>query len=166
MEAADRMVKAAEVEILTSAVICPGKYIVLVFGETAAVESSVGAGIETGGSMVVDDFIIPNVHRSVVAALTNTSSELEADALGMIETLSVASLITAADVAAKAADVAIAEIRLATGIGGKAFVMLTGDVASVRHAVESGCRSAGEKGMLVNSIVIPSPAKKLLKAIF
>lgn len=83
----------------------------------------------------------------------------------MIETLSVASLITAADTAAKAADVTIIEIRLATGIGGKAFVTLSGDVASVKCAVEAGCKAVGEKGMLVNSVVIPSPAKKLLRAI-
>ena len=48
VEAADAMVKTAEVEILSSTVICPGKYIVLVFGDTSAVKSSVEAGISAG----------------------------------------------------------------------------------------------------------------------
>lgn len=165
VEAADAMVKTADVEIFISSPICPGKYIVLVYGSTAAVESSVKAGINIGGNMVVDEFILANVHSSVFPAITNTVSEFEVKALGMIETFSVASLIIAADAAAKAADVSLIEIRLAVGIGGKAFVTLTGDVAAVKCAVEAGCTIAAEKGLLVNSVVIPSPSKKLIERI-
>lgn len=165
IEAADVMVKAADVEILSSNTICPGKYIVMVCGSTSAIESSIEAGINTGGEMVVDSFILSNVHKSVLSAITNTSSDYEMGALGIIETFSVASLITAADAAVKAADVNLMEIRLATGIGGKAFVTMTGDVAAVKCAVEAGCGIAGDKGLLVNSVVIPAPSEKLLRAI-
>jgi len=43
----------------------------------------------------------------------------------------VATLLQAADAAAKRAPVQLLEIRLAMALGGKAFVIMTGDVASV-----------------------------------
>ncbi len=51
---------------------------------------------------------------------------------------SVASLTEAADAAVKTARVSLIEIRLAMALGGKAFATLTGDVAAVRSAVDSG----------------------------
>jgi len=77
--------------------------------------------------------------------------------LGIIECFSVASLIVAADTAAKAAGVELIEVRTAMGIGGKSFVTMTGDVSSVKAAVEAGVATLSEKGMLVEMAIIPSP---------
>ncbi len=75
---------------------------------------------------------------------------------------SVASLIEGADAAAKSANVKLIEVRLAMALGGKAFVTLTGNVAAVRSAVESGAQVIAKKGLLVNKVVIPQPRKELL----
>src|SRR5207244_7839300 len=83
-------------------------------------------------------------------------------ALGIVESFSVASLIEAADAAVKAANVQLIEIRLAMALGGKAFVTLTGNVASVQSAVDAGAQVVGQKGMLVNKVVIPGPRPELL----
>ena len=47
-------------------------------------------------------------------------------------------------------------------LGGKAFVTLTGEVAAVQSAVDSGANVIAEKGLLVNKVVIPQPRKELL----
>ena len=84
------------------------------------------------------------------------------EALGIIESFSVASLIEGADAAVKAANVRLIEIRLAMALGGKAFCTLTGEVAAVTSAVESGAAIISQKGLLVNKVVIPHPRKELL----
>jgi microcompartment protein CcmL/EutN len=165
IQVADTMLKTADVEILVATPVCPGKYFVIVHGDVAAVESSVVAGVRIGKEYVVDEFILPNVHPSVYPAITATVEVTEIHALGILEGFSIASMIVSADSALKAADVEAIELRLGTGIGGKSFFTMTGDVAAVNAAVESGARKAIEKGFLVEKVVIPSPSKKLLKSL-
>lgn len=164
-EVADIMLKTAEVELLLSRTICSGKYMVLVGGDVAAVRSSVSAGEVVGNGSVIDTFVIPNVHPSVFPAVAGTSKVDVLEALGIIESFSVASLIEAADAAAKAAKVQLIEIRLAMALGGKAFVTLTGEVAAVQAAVDAGAAILTEKGLLVNRVVIPAPRKELISEI-
>lgn len=157
IEAADAMLKAAQVELLEAKPVCPGKYIVMVSGDVAAVQSSVDAGKSIGASAAIDDFILPNVHPFVIKAISSASEVSEIKALGIIETFSIATLIIAADTAAKAGQVDLIEIRVGMGIGGKSFVTLTGDVSSVNSSVEAGVVLASARGMLIEKVVIPSP---------
>lgn len=161
IEAADAMLKSAQVELLEAKPVCPGKYIVMISGDVAAVQSSVDAGKSIGASAVIDDFILPNVHPNVIRAISSASEVSEIKALGIIETFSIASLIVAADTAAKAGQVDLIEIRIGMGIGGKSFVTLTGDVSSVTSSVEAGVVIASERGMLIEKVVIPSPHNNL-----
>jgi microcompartment protein CcmL/EutN len=162
-EACDAMLKTADVELVLARSVCSGKYVVLVRGDVAAVESSVKAGARAAGFAVIDTFVIPNVHESVFPAISGTTKVEELEALGVLESFSVASLIEAADAAAKAAQVQLIEVRLAMALGGKAFVTLTGNVAAVQSAVEAGAQVLSRKGLLVNKVVIPSPHPELLK---
>ncbi len=157
MHTADEMVKAAGVKLVLARPTCPGRYLILVTGDTGAVTSSVEAGRAVGGEMVVDGFIIPNVHQDVIPALSSTGLSPRIDALGVIETCTTASCILAADAAAKAGQVHLLEIRFAAGLAGKAFVTMTGDVASVRSSVDAGVAGVGEAGPVLAHVVIPSP---------
>src|SRR5574340_746866 len=121
-QVSDAMLKAADVELVLARTICSGKYMVLVRGDVAAVDASVGAGLSTGNFSVIDSFVIPNVHESVFPAISGTNKVDNLEALGVIESFSVASLIEAADAAVKAANVQLIELRLAMALGGKAFV--------------------------------------------
>lgn len=165
IEGADIMVKTADVTILVAKTICPGKYIVLVSGDVSGVQQSVNAGIDLGAETVVDSFVIPNVHPSILPAIGNANKLTDIKALGIIETYSVASLIEAADAAVKAGDVEPLLIHLAFGIGGKSYTVLTGEVASVKAAVEEGSALASEKGLLIRQVVIPRPAKQLIESL-
>lgn len=162
---ADAMVKAANVELVISRTICSGKYMNLVAGDVQAVKQSVAAGEDYGQEAVIDTFVIPNVHPDVFPAMSGSTQIVKLDALGIIESFSVASLVEGADAAAKAAEVKLIEIRLAMALGGKAFVTLTGAVGAVESAVEAGAEVVSRAGQLVNKVVIASPRKELLRDI-
>ena len=100
-QAGDAMLKAADVDILLSRSICSGKYIVMVGGDVAAVRASVDAGETSAPGMVIDTFVIPNVHKDVFPAISGINRVEMLEALGIIESFSVASLIEAADAAVK-----------------------------------------------------------------
>lgn len=160
--ACDAMLKAADVELVLARSICSGKYMVMVRGDVAAVESAVSAGISQGNFAIIDSFVIPNLHETVFPAISGSNKVEALDALGIVESFSVASLIEGADAAVKTANVDLIEIRLAMALGGKAFVTLTGDVAAVQSAVDSAAQVVGQKGMLVNKVVIAHPRPELL----
>jgi microcompartment protein CcmL/EutN len=161
-QVSDAMLKAAAVELVLARSICSGKYMVMVRGDVGAVQAAVGAGRSAGNFAVIDSFVIPNVHEAVFPAIAGNSKVEALEALGVIESFSVASLIEGADAAVKAANVELIEIRLAMALGGKAFVTMTGNVAAVQSAVDAGAAVVAEKGLLVNKVVIPSPRPELL----
>lgn len=154
---ADTMLKAGNVRLLLSRSICSGKYMVLIGGDTAAVESAVVAGAEAANGCLIDQFVISNVHPDVLVALGRTQPVQPEGALGILESFNVATLIQAADAAAKAANVTLLEVRLAMALGGKAFCTMTGDVAAVQASVAAGRQVIAEAGVLVNAIVISRP---------
>lgn len=165
IEVCDAMLKEAEVALIEAHPICPGKYMVLIGGGVDAVRTSINKGEEIGGINIVDTFIIPNVHPQVSPALKASTAVDHLDALGVVETFSVASAIYAADTAVKAADVNLLEIRLANGMGGKSFFTLTGIVGAVESAVGAGVEVIKNEGMLVNSVIIPSPHEKMSEVV-
>jgi microcompartment protein CcmL/EutN len=162
-EVCDAMLKTADVDLLLSRSICSGKYMVMIRGDVAAVESSVRSGSQAGHFSVIDTFVIPNVHDQIFPAIAGTNKIEAVEALGIIESFSVASLIEGADQAVKSANVRLIEIRLAMALGGKAFATLTGSVAAVRSAVEAGAAVIAAKGLLTNKVVIPNPRAELFK---
>ncbi len=161
-QVADAVLKRADVEIVVNRTICPGKYMVLISGDVDAVNASIETGIQVGAHSVVDHFIIPNVHPDVFPAISGVAHLPELKALGVIESFSVASVIEAADAAVKAANIQLINVHLAMAIGGKGFVVLTGEVGAVESAVEAGAAIIEKKGLLVEKVVIPSPRKEII----
>lgn len=161
-EIADTILKTAQVKIIVNRTICPGKYMVVIGGYVDAVNESIKAGVDVGAHTVVDHFIIPNVHPTVFPAISGVTHLPDLEALGVIESFSVASIIEAADAAVKAADVQLITIHLAMAIGGKGWVSMTGNVAAVQAAVEAGASIIGKKGLLVERVVIPRPRPEII----
>ncbi|MDB4476736.1 BMC domain-containing protein [Rhodopirellula sp.] len=84
------------------------------------------------------------------------------DAIGLIETKGLLPLVEATDAMAKAANVQIVK-RIDIG-GGLVTTVVSGDVGSVRAAVEAGASAASQVGELLGSHIIPRPAEGLEKA--
>lgn len=163
--AADLMIKTANIEILQATVICPGKYITLISGELSAISAAIDAAKVQFGDKLTDSFVLGNPHEDIFPAIYGGTNVENAKALGILETFSTPAIIVAADAAAKTSDVTLIELRIARGMGGKSYMLLTGDVAAVSAAIESARLKVGEDGLLLDSSVIPNPDKSLWASI-
>ena len=162
VEAADIVLKTAAVSLIFARSGCPGKYYLLFTGEVAAVQASIDAGRAVGGDHVVDSCVIHRVHPQVIKAINMSSMPEHMQAVGVMEFYSVTASVYGADAAVKAADVDLIDLRLGSGIAGKSFVILTGEVAAVYEAIKAGVNTPNAEGFVVSSVVIPSPHPELL----
>lgn len=88
---------------------------------------------------------------------------MEGQALGLIETKGLTAAIQAADAAVKAANVSVVGYeRIGHGL---ICIMLRGDVASVKSAVDAGAEAARNVGEVHAVLVIPRPHGDIEKVI-
>jgi len=104
--------------------------------------------------------VLHDVHPEVVAALRGRRVPGPVEALGVIETVSVAPLLAAADGGLKGAAVDLLEVNIADGLGGKAYLLFGGSVSDVEAAVSIGA-SRVDPSSLVASVVIPQLHQEL-----
>lgn len=82
-------------------------------------------------------------------------------ALGIIETVGLTSLIEAADAAIKSADVTmVGWDKIGSGL---VCAFFTGDVAAVKAGVDAGAEAAAQVGEVSSVLVIPRPHEDLGK---
>lgn len=134
--AADQMVKTSEVEVLEAQVVCPGKYIALISGDLSAVKAAIEAAEKSNPENLIGKFVLGNPDESIFPAIYGTSNIDNVGALGILETYDASSIIVAADIAAKTAIVQLIELRIAKGMCGKSYLLLTGEVAACEAAIE------------------------------
>ena len=164
IEVADAVLWQSEIEMLFATPVQPGKYVMLFTGGVQDLESAIARGAEVAGGDLVDRLLIQQVHEQIEFGLRR-QGQLNGtlDALGIVETTSVASAILSADAALKTATVDLLELRIANGLGGKSYYTLTGEVSDVRSAITSGARVAEERGLLAREVVIPRPHSDLVR---
>jgi len=162
VQAGDAMVKRAPVELTFAGTVHPGKYVVLVAGDVASVEEAFLAGRDVGSGALLDHIYLPAVHPHVIDTLRGTRRKAIGEALGVVETLTVASTVGAADRGIKGADVELLEIRLADRLGGKAYTIFSGTVANVEVAVEVAVSGLRNPDNLVAKVVIPQFHEEML----
>ena len=145
INAGDAMIKKAPIAVIKAGTVSRGKYLVLIGGSVASVEESFKEGLNIGSEVVIDKVFLPDVHPHVVDSILGTKRQISYEALGVIETASVAATIEASDAAIKGAKVNIIEIRLADALGGKGFVIVNGKVEDVEAAVGIGINKITNK---------------------
>ncbi len=163
--AADRMLKAADVNLLTACTTCPGKFLIVVGGQVGAVRNALRVGLEVGAEAVIDSMLIPNVHGDVFAAIANATDVETIKDLGFVETMAAPVAIEAADAAAKAAQVKLIEIRIGRGMGAKAFFSFTGEISDVNSALSSARAIVAARGLMVDAVAISRPHKQLMDSV-
>jgi microcompartment protein CcmL/EutN len=153
--AGDTMVKTAPIAAIYAGTVHPGRYLVMVSGDTASVEIARDVGLAVGG--IVDSVFLPDIHPEVTAAVVagGSGAVLRAEALGVVETSTVAAVIDAADAGVKAADVSVSSVRLADGLGGKGYVLFSGVVAEVEAAVDAAVERCEPHASLLRSDATP-----------
>ena len=159
----DAIAKKAPVQILTTNPVCPGKYIVIFAGDVADVEESLKAGLAAGSDMVINDLFIPNIHHDVIPAITGTTEIKNYDAIAIVEAFSVASCVIGADRAAKATPIKLVEMRLANGLGGKGFFVMTGTLADIEASAVTAKEYISAEGLLAGCEIIAAPHSDLIE---
>lgn len=163
--AVDVMVKTSDVDLIEAQTVCPGKYIAIISGDLSAVKAAVETAKIQHGAHLISSFVLGNPHESIFPAIYGATEIEHVAALGILETYDAASIIVAADEAAKTAIVDLIELRIARGMCGKSYMMLTGEVAAVQAAIEKARQVVGSDGMYLDSSVIAHPDEKIRKAI-
>ena len=165
VEVADAVLKEAKVEMLFATNVQDGKYVMLYTGSVRDVESSTARGAQVAGGDLVDKLVIQQIDEQVVPMLKRRGGTINGvlDAIGVVETTTIASSILSADLALKTATVDLIDFRIANGLGGKSFFVVTGEVSDVRSAVAAGARMAQERNQLLRDVVIPRPHPELVK---
>jgi microcompartment protein CcmL/EutN len=165
MITADAMVKRAPLELLRCGTVQPGRYLVLVGGDEAAVDEALIAGRETGGEELRDLVHLPNIHEAVFGSLRGIRRPIVLEALGIVETATVPAAISAADAALKGVEVTLIELRLADGLHGKGTILLGGDVTEVEAAVDLALAALTSSDQLVSNAVIARVAPEFIQEV-
>ncbi|MFQ5893647.1 MAG: BMC domain-containing protein, partial [Nitrospinota bacterium] len=149
----DAMMKVAAVTLLEAAPLCPGKYLIIVGGEVASVESAYETGLAVGETAVIDRLLLAKADWQIFPALVGEARRWvtfgPGDSLGVIETCSATSAILAADAACKAAEVRLYDCHIAQGLGGKGYLYFFGELNAVEASVEAGGGVIAPQGLLV-----------------
>ena len=162
--ATDVMLKTADVEVVQASPVCPGKYLATIAGELSSVRAAIDAAEAYNPAMLVDKFVLGNPHETVQPAISGALEVENKAAIGILETFTAASAVVAADTAAKTALIELVEIRLAKGMCGKSYIILTGSVSSVTAAIEKAKAGVGG-GMFLDCSVIAGPDQRLWDSI-
>jgi len=164
IEVADSILWESDIEMLFSEPVQPGKYVMLFTGSVDDLASAIDRGTSLAGGDLVDQLLLPQVHEQVELGLRRRGNiNGQIDALGVVETTTVAAAVQAADAALKQATVDLLELRIANGLGGKSYFTVTGEVSDVRASVTVGASIASERGMLARDVVIPRPHADLVR---
>lgn len=164
-ELADIMLKAAPVTLLRGAVVCAGRFLIIVEGDREAVHTAVRAAEDAAKAAelsLAGSYVISHVSPQVAGALRRQPATIYGSALGVIESRHAADSVIAADSAVKRAHVGLARMVLGQGVGGKSYFVITGAVEDVREATAAAVEQLGKN--LVRDVVIPQPDAAVMQA--
>ncbi len=159
---ADAVVKRAPVELALARPVSPGKFVVVITGEVAEIEEAMQAGGEVAGTLQIDRLFLPQAHPALLRCLNGGRRAAGLASLGIVETVSVAATLLAADAACKSSEVELAELRLADGLGGKAYFVVTSTLDLVEAAIAAAVRILAPN-LLVDSELIAAPHGDLIE---
>ena len=173
IEGADKMLKAANVELVAYENIGSTLVTIMIKGDVAAVKASVEAG--AAAATAIGTLTAQNVMPRPIKDIGEIVSVYDIDtkelpqmgkyrALGLIETFGIVFVLEAADAMCKAANVEL--IGFENVASGYISVMVRGDVGACKSAVDTGVKAVVDMGAEVySSIVIASPHQDLEKII-
>lgn len=165
IQVTDALLKKASVKMLFAYPVSSGKYLTCFYGTVDDVKSSVAIGKETAGAALLDSFLLPAIHPGIVPAIQEKSrlSPTMLQGLGILETVTCAACVVAADIALKTSKVRLLKIQLAKGIGGKAYFILEGEVGALQAAMSAGLRLLQKQGAgVIDHVIIPQATQELL----
>ncbi len=159
---ADKMLKSSNVDLIFSAVLCPGKYVAMVAGDISSVQEAERAVHSNDEAFILSSAVLTDVDPRVFSALTASNHFSELDTLGVLETMDTVSAVLASDKIVKSANIDLLEVRLARGMGGKGVIFFSGELANVEEGMENGKNAIAESGTLIAWSIIPNARPEII----
>jgi microcompartment protein CcmL/EutN len=166
VEMLDMMTKRAAVKIVDNRAICVGKFFVIISGDVADVSAAIDAVTENSGPELVGAKVIPSLADGVAEKINAQIDTTDIGAIGIVETKDINTGLYCANYIKKSSQVTILRISIQFGMGGKAVVLFTGDVASVNNGIEVAKEKAHDSEKIIAAVAIPSPSKELVSNLF
>ena len=152
----DLVLKKADVTVYKAGVTCPGKYYFIIYGDNEDVKSAFQE--VTGGAKFE---IISGVSNKIIEILEKRNKKELESSIGIIEFFTISESIKALDMILKSNTVETLKLILGSGIAGKSYFVITGDISSVTEAVNS----IDEKIRYREKSLINNPDKNIIKFI-
>ena len=162
LRALDVLVKEAPVEVLEANLVEPGKFLILFSGGVAEVDASHKVVETDYASAVVSSLKLPLVHSDIIDGLRGVENRNEIDTLGVVEGTDVATTLEACDRSLKDAQVTLCGIRVAIGLGGRAYYVVSGTQSDVDASVLAGRTVLEKNERLHRTEVIARPHDEML----
>ncbi len=163
IQVTDSLIKAADVSLVLSTTLCPGKYLTVVEGAMDALNTSCRVAENEGGRHLFSSVVVGGVDMKVIDAIGGRIRPLPLGAMGILESLQMAHLINSADIAVDAAEVDFIDFRLGRGCGVNSYYIITGQLSAVEEGVRQASEFLAEKGSMIASRVIPNPDPQVLR---
>ncbi len=158
LRALDALVKKAPVEVLEANLVEPGKFLILLAGGVAELEESYAEAIAVAAELVLDSMLLADAHPALLCGLRGERDVRSADAmdcLGVIEGRTVSGTLHAAARSLKDAHVSLAGLRVAGGLGGRAYYVVFGAQHDVEAATAVAAGVLGEGVHRIERIARP-----------
>ena len=152
----DVLVKRAQVTLVRTDPVTPGKILICFAGREEEVLESLMVAKEESQARLCDALLLPAAHRSLLEALDGKLDRAVQGAVGVLEFSTACATLLAADAALKCADVRPLALHLCRGIGGKGYFVFEGHQDAVEAALEAG-DSVVEPTLRVGNELIARP---------
>jgi len=162
LAALDAMVKQAPIEVLEANLVEPGKFLILYTGGVAEVGESHQRVMDGFQESVCSDMLLPMAHSGLVDGLRGVEHRGVEDAIGVVEGTDVASTLLSADGALKGADVELVGIRVAVGLGGRAYFLVAGAQHDVQASIDAAAGVLEPLGRLHRIELIARPHDEMV----
>ena len=162
LAAVDVMVKQAEIEVIEANLVEPGTFVVLTGGGVAEVEESHRRALDAFGPSVSSDLFLPMAHPALMNGLRGGERREALETIGIVEGTDIASTLQSADRALKNARVTLVGIRVAVGLGGRAYYLLAGPHHDVEAAIDAARAVLDSRGRLHRTECIARPHPEMI----
>ncbi len=134
----DVLVKRAQVTLVRTDPVTPGKMLIVFAGMEEEVAESLAAAKDEAADRLRDTLLLPSANHALLAAIDGASDATVQGAVGVLEFSTACATLLASDAALKCAEVRPLALHLCRGIGGKGYFVFEGSQDAVEAALEAG----------------------------
>lgn len=134
----DTLVKRAQVTLVRTDPVTPGKMLIVFCGREEEAKESLEAAKNEASDRLCDSLLLPSAHPMLLRALDDELGSTLEGSLGILEFRTACATLLAADAALKCANIQPLALHLCKGIGGKGYFVFEGEQDAVEAALEAG----------------------------